>query len=343
MPAVRHHHQRLTFVDHAVVVGHHHLYSTRDYQSVRVRHVDRSTVINNYKAAPVVHKTVIQNVNVTNQYTYVDRRVTVKPHHTVATQIKERQRHERRATAPAVSAQVQKAGTGHVTTDRRVKEPRVTSRVVRAEDAGKPQPEFREVRPKARADKPQARPAVVSTEPRAPKAPARGRHRTRPEASPAPAGEAPATGTARPQRPTGAGSATAVEPAKAPVPSRPAQETAPGSPQQPRRPERPPKAPPAKSADSTPRLEQPGRPASPDSATMPAKAGKGRSGAHAGDREKAGGPAVQQPVKPSVQAAERPQQPKPAGPPVQQARERQPRKAPEPAEEGHGKGKPKGD
>ena len=51
----------LRYVGHAVVVNQRNFYGVNNYRTVRVTNINRTTIINNYRAAPVVNNTVINN------------------------------------------------------------------------------------------------------------------------------------------------------------------------------------------------------------------------------------------------------------------------------------------
>jgi hypothetical protein len=258
-----------------------------------------------------------------------------------------------------VSARVEKASAGRLATDRRVKEPRVTSRMVRAEDADKSQPQFQEVKPKARAEKPQARPAIHRPTP-----PDRGKRKTDVAGTAATGGAPKDAEAGKPQRPRRPEKAVTAAPAKETEPGRPhkperpekAVQASPGKDPAPpiaapggesARPERPPrsekavKAPPARGADRPPTPERAARPATPESLGTPAKLGQGGNGegqARPGTLDRPAG----QTAKPRVKAAERPRQPQQLSGPAERAPQRrsQPQQQ---GEERQGKGKQKGE
>ena len=146
----------LAFVSHAVVVDHRHFYGFHDYSPHKVV-VNKTTIINNYYASPVVNKTVLKGVpNVKQQYNFVNREVKVKPHQMVTTQVKQRLAVEKPSTRAAITTDLQKAQTGQLAQGKTIKEPKVTSRIVQASDVNKPQVQFNEVKPKSKGGKPQS-------------------------------------------------------------------------------------------------------------------------------------------------------------------------------------------
>jgi hypothetical protein len=148
----------LAYLDHAVVVGHRHFYGGHHhhhgYRGVMVKNVNKTMIVNNYSGARVVDKTVLRNADVKNRSRFVDRDVAVRPHQSVTAQIKERQGKTKGVTASALAADVQKAQAGRLVEGRKVKEPKLTNKMVSASEAGRPQAQFREGKPKAKAEKP---------------------------------------------------------------------------------------------------------------------------------------------------------------------------------------------
>jgi len=59
-------------------------------QDVRVTNVDRNTIIKDYRAAPVVNNTVIDNyTKIKQRYNYTNVKVSEKPHNTVINRIQQ--------------------------------------------------------------------------------------------------------------------------------------------------------------------------------------------------------------------------------------------------------------
>src|SRR5262249_31361398 len=78
----------LAFARAAVVVPQTAFYSVPTYSSVRVTNINQTTIINNFRSAPVVNNTVINNyTQVTNKYNFTNVTVTQKPHSEVVTRI----------------------------------------------------------------------------------------------------------------------------------------------------------------------------------------------------------------------------------------------------------------
>ena len=72
---------RMAFASAAVVVPQASFYSVTNYSSVRVTNINRTTIVNNFHAAPVVNNTVIRNYNQsTAKYNFVNKAPDMKPH-----------------------------------------------------------------------------------------------------------------------------------------------------------------------------------------------------------------------------------------------------------------------
>jgi hypothetical protein len=80
----------LAYVNHAVIVNQANFYSVNNYSSVRVANVSRTTIVNTYRASPVVNNTVISNYStMPNRFVYNTQlaSVAVKPHQSVVGRI----------------------------------------------------------------------------------------------------------------------------------------------------------------------------------------------------------------------------------------------------------------
>ena len=78
------------YANRAVVVNQNNFYGVNNYRNVRVTNINRTTIINNYHAAPVVNNTVINNYATNKQrYNYTNVTVNEKPHNTVIKRIQQ--------------------------------------------------------------------------------------------------------------------------------------------------------------------------------------------------------------------------------------------------------------
>jgi hypothetical protein len=148
------------YLNHAVVVSQNHLYSVNTYSSVRVTNINHATIVN-YRAAPIVNHTVINNYTVIkNRYHYSDVVVREKPHISVVNRIEHNRtviregRHER---GSVISERVGRMHEGRVNRETRVDRPRATNALVPASEMHRPRSDVklpqREIR--SRGDSPE--------------------------------------------------------------------------------------------------------------------------------------------------------------------------------------------
>ena len=138
------HINRFRYVDHAVVINQNNFYSVNNYHDVRVRNINRTTIINNYRPAPVVNNTVINNYTKINQrYNFTNVNVVNKPHRTVVNRISRNEQIARDQArgwdARVVRDNVGRAKRGEIDRRAAVDRPRVTNRIVPAAEVNKPQ------------------------------------------------------------------------------------------------------------------------------------------------------------------------------------------------------------
>ena len=265
------------YARHAVVVPQDNFYRVNNYRNVRVTNINSAT-INNYRAAPVVSNTVINNYTVNKQrYNYTTAAVKEKPHDTVINRIEKNApviQKGKKENAVAVKEKVKSIKEGKINREARIEAPRSTNYIVPANEVKRPKAEIklpqREIKSKGSV--------VPQIQPRKDKEPER----------PSPA---------RPAQPEKARPESVV-------PARPAQpqQTKPGrvvpaepakqKPDEIKEPERPSPARPAQPEKARPESVVPARPAQPQQ-TKPG-------------RVVPAGPAKQKPEQPADRTAEKP-------------------------------------
>jgi hypothetical protein len=315
------------YADHAIVVPQNNFYRVNNYRNVRVTSVSSATIINNYRAAPVINNTVINNYSTNNQrYNYTTAKVNEKPHSTVINRIQQNDtiiREGKKENAVVLEQQVKKLPEGRIDRQARIEQPKMTNRIVPAADVNKPKSEVkfeqREIGGPARGG-PQVspagagRPAQQPTEPSqpgkqqervAPARPGQQPQPVRPPQQPRPERVAPARPgqpeQARPERVAPARPGQQPQPVQPPEQARP-EHVAPAKPSQPPQPEQ-----------ARPEHVAPARPGQPEQARP----------------ERVAPPKPQQPVQPEQARPERVAPARPSQPP-QPSRVGQP--APRPAE-----------
>jgi hypothetical protein len=100
------------------------------------------TIINNYRAAPVVNNTVIRDYSSTRQrYNCTDLHVKEKPHKSVTEKIEKNQKiiQQGKVEKPSnIDRQVKNMKEGKINREARIQEPKVTSYIVPANEMNRP-------------------------------------------------------------------------------------------------------------------------------------------------------------------------------------------------------------
>ncbi len=126
------------YAGRAVVVNQNNFYGVNTYRNVQVTNVS----INNYRAAPVVNNTVINNyTNMRQKYGYSNAAVNEKPHASVVDRIRQNEKviHEGRKENPvALGQQVKNIHQGNVVQGARVPQPKMTNYIVPAAQVNRP-------------------------------------------------------------------------------------------------------------------------------------------------------------------------------------------------------------
>ena len=214
----------LAYVNHAIVVPQRSFYGVNNYTNVRVTNINHTTIINNYRAAPVVNNTIIQNYDRTRaRYNFTDVAVANKPHQTTLARIEQNDRLakqaatvnaktlERNITAAKVATPVKTTALGP---------PKVTSKIVPASEVNKPaaQVKFQQQEIKTKVKPAEVKPTSAVMKPGG-----------------VPAGKPPMPGTATPSTQPGAAGKPGLEgkplsPAGQPAKGADIQPTTPGKP-----------------------------------------------------------------------------------------------------------------
>jgi len=95
----------LAFAPAAVVVPQTAFYAVPTYTAVRVTHIAQTTIVNNFRPAPVVNNTVLSHyTQSTNKYNFTNVTVTQKPHSEVVTRITHNQQMAVQQASPVNAA-----------------------------------------------------------------------------------------------------------------------------------------------------------------------------------------------------------------------------------------------
>jgi hypothetical protein len=132
---------------HAVIVPQHNFYTVNNYRPVRVTNINNTTIINNYRAAPVVNNTVIKDYSsIRQRHNFADIQVREKPHKAVTERIVTNQRIIKQGKiekASVMDQQVKSIKEGKINRDVRIQQPKVTNYVVPADEVNRPKSELK--------------------------------------------------------------------------------------------------------------------------------------------------------------------------------------------------------
>ena len=130
------------YVDHAIIVNRSHFNSRDDYRNVRLTDMNRATIINNYRSAPVVNNTVINNYRTNRQrYNYTNVKVKEKPHNAVINRIQQNRtliREGRKENASVIQERVKGIPEGRINREVLIDQPRITNHIVPAREINQP-------------------------------------------------------------------------------------------------------------------------------------------------------------------------------------------------------------
>jgi hypothetical protein len=156
------------YVNRAIIVNQNNFYGVKNYRNVRIKNINPTTIINNYRAAPVVNNTVINNFTTNKQrYNYTNVTVKEKPHNTVVNRIQQNKTNIQRGkkeNAAVLQQQVKNIKQGKVNREVRIEQPKTTNYIVPANQVNRPKSEIklqqREIKSAGRRVPP-AKPAQV--------------------------------------------------------------------------------------------------------------------------------------------------------------------------------------
>ncbi len=138
----------LAYLNHAVVVPQHDFYGVNNYSRVRVANINRTTIISNYRAAPVVNDTIFKSYNTDrNRYNFTDVKVADKPHNTVLNRIEHNQgiakQEGARVNANSLRRNITQTRPSPLPTQTTVVPPKVTHKIVPPGQVNKPASEVK--------------------------------------------------------------------------------------------------------------------------------------------------------------------------------------------------------
>jgi hypothetical protein len=135
------------YADRAIVVNQNNFYGVNNYTKVRVTNINRTTIINNYRAAPVINNTVINNyTTIKERHNFTNVTVKEKPHNTVIKRIEHNEtiiRGGGKEKASLVRERVKGVKEGRVNREVRIEEPKITNPIVPAAEVNRPKSEIK--------------------------------------------------------------------------------------------------------------------------------------------------------------------------------------------------------
>jgi hypothetical protein len=134
------------YANQAIVVPQNEFYGVSNYGKVRVANINSATIINNYRAAPVVNNTVITNYTTNKQrFNYANVTVNEKPHNIVINRIRQNEaviQRGKKENAAVVQQQVRSIKEGKVNREARIESPKTTNYIVPANQVNRPKSEI---------------------------------------------------------------------------------------------------------------------------------------------------------------------------------------------------------
>ncbi len=134
-------------LDHAVFVGHRDFWGVDNYRGHVVRNINRTTIINNYHASPIVDRRVIRDFDSRrDRFNFVNKDVTFKPHRTVVERIDQNRRlaeRQQRLEARTLLRETRNIRQGTLDQSARIERPRATNRLVSPDSVNKPASEVK--------------------------------------------------------------------------------------------------------------------------------------------------------------------------------------------------------
>jgi hypothetical protein len=149
------------YARHAVIVNQNNFFA-RNYNNVRVTNINRNTIINNYRGAPIVNDRVVRNFNTNkNRFNYTDRVAHNKPHNETVNRInrnKNLAQQDRNLKGRNLEQNVNRLNKGQLASADRIKQPKASNKMVPAGDVRKPKSDVRfgQKDLKAKSNKPKA-------------------------------------------------------------------------------------------------------------------------------------------------------------------------------------------
>jgi hypothetical protein len=135
------------YARHAIVVPRDNFYGVNSYRNAQVARISPANIIKDYRAAPVVNNTVINNYTTNKQrYNFTNTAVKEKPHNTVINRIEKNEpaiQKGKKENAVVVQEQVKSTKEGKVNREARIETPKSTNFIVPTNEINRPKSEIK--------------------------------------------------------------------------------------------------------------------------------------------------------------------------------------------------------
>jgi hypothetical protein len=135
------------YSNRAIVVPRNDFYRVNNYRKVRVANINKTAIINNYRAAPVVNNTVVNNYTTNKErFNYTNATVKEKPHNTVINRIQHNEkiiRGDKKENAAMIQQHVKGIKEGKVNREAKIEPPKSTNYIVPANQVNRPKSEIK--------------------------------------------------------------------------------------------------------------------------------------------------------------------------------------------------------
>ena len=122
------------YARHAIIVPQNNFYTANNYRAVRITNINTTTIINNYRAAPIVNDKVIKNYSTNRQrFNFANVEVREKPHRAVLERINTNQKlvqQARREKGSVLQQQAKEVFMKEISREARIQQPKATNFIV---------------------------------------------------------------------------------------------------------------------------------------------------------------------------------------------------------------------
>lgn len=130
------------YARHAVIIPQRNLFTVNNYRPVRVTNVSSAAILRNYRGAPIINNTVINNyTTIRERHNFANIPVKEKPHGTVVQRIQLNQnaiQQGKRQRPTIVRENVRTVQEGKINREAKIQQPRVTNYIVPANEINLP-------------------------------------------------------------------------------------------------------------------------------------------------------------------------------------------------------------